>query len=320
MSQNAWAGRDSFQADTFINAVINNQVTEDWDETEPSPRRATAVVAVLFAATAVIICLVVIGITHVAEAPPAAGGPWPAGASRAKILAPVMTKLESCAAKTQVLKPLNCPQQGDRWAGSNPPATWTIEGDPSEGAIIFPHGDRLDVIGHAVMTATYHDLGHRLTFTVDLVPYRANVAWNNGTPTVTDLTRTKVKPKPPIKKQQHGAAWKDIAPILLNAFGNCAQPASSPLLARCPQADDPTPRADHATWTMEGDPSANAKLDFDPHWGLFHVTGDYLFTLHTKDPFGAPTTEPRSGHYMATLIINSYGIPQVLHINELKDR
>lgn len=243
------------------------------------------------------------------EAFPKRSDRFPAHATTPAVLAPIVSKLKSCAAE-EVPEPVNCPQRVSD--ATSVRATWNLVGDPAAGARIKHHEGRFDVIGHALMTATYDSYTGQ-KFSLQRLTYRAKVNWNNGHPVLAgQLQTTKAKPDAPVVKSITGQTWSHVQASLQQAFKRCELSRIAPMPLDCPHDPQTDVAAEDAHWRFDGNPLQNTSSTFDPSWGLINVTGNYAVTLRTGG--WGPLTEHGGGAYNAVLAVDSTGWPQVLRI------
>ncbi|TDD94157.1 hypothetical protein [Actinomadura rubrisoli] len=242
------------------------------------------------------------------------GDRWPIGATWQAIAAPIRAKLDSCA-KATVVNPITCPQSVDTGYVQARGVHWDIIGDPIDGARFSFHEGRFDVIGNAVMTVRYQTDYDGSQFALQMMHYRATVAWDNGRPTLEgSVGPTKVKPKTPIKKQAPtAAAMNQTRAAVVQAFVDCLNTRRVPLAPTCPQDPSNGITSKDAKWTFDGNPVQNTISIVDTAWGLIRFRGDYSFQVSYRDILSLKHSEAMSGKYEA--IISTAGSEvQVLQI------
>lgn len=201
---------------------------------------------------------------------------WPAGATAAKIIAPVVQTLSSCASEP-VLSPANCPQLiSDSYSGVSD-VHWSLHGNAGDGANIVYIDNQFQVAGNAVMDVSYND-AQGSEFSLQLVHYRAWVAWNGGSPSVTSITNFDNGTPPVINKHLPAVPWASLTGAVVDAFRQCASYREAPLPQQCPNDPSTGIYGDNASWQLNNNPVGNAHECFDATWGLIHITGSFYMT------------------------------------------
>jgi len=249
------------------------------------------------------------------DAFPTHSDPWPARATTPAVLAPVVSKLQSCAAE-QVPEPVNCPQRVSDATSER--ATWNLVGDPAVGTRIKYRQGRFDLIGHALMTARYDGFTGQ-KFSLQRLIYRAEVNWNNGHPVLAgQLRTTSTNPDAPVIKSATGQTWSHVQVSLQQAFRRCELSRVAPMPLDCPHDPQTDIASGDAHWHFDSNPLQNTSSVFDPSWGLINVTGNYAVTMRTGG--WTPLTEHGGGAYKAVLAVDRTGWPQVLRIERRSSR
>lgn len=245
---------------------------------------------------------------------PEKSDPFPAGVSQAQIFAPVTARILACA-RTRVPQPANCPQELSTSVGSEGPVKWAIHGNPIDGSKIVYVNGVFQVIGHAIMTATYTDSSGQDAKEVHFVKYLSKLRNRNGQVTLIDLTPTNLKPNNPITKNPIAVSWGDTGSAIRQAFKSCTEANTVPLPSGCPQDIEDPGFYDHVKWRIVEDPFGNATWKFNRSWGVLRVTGSYALDVEYRAPLVGLEHKSQNGNYSAIVSLDR-GKVSVLSIEE----
>lgn len=241
---------------------------------------------------------------------PEESGVRPIGSNDRSVKSAVFDKLQSCA-RAVVLKPQNCPQGAEGSYAQN--VRWHIHGGPIEGAQLAWHEDRFYVRGNAVMTVSYLGFIQEQKFETHIVPFQAEVAWNNSKASVNSIYTVDTISDGVIKKSPISASEEHVRTVLQEAFGKCAASTVSPMPPECPNGLM-APSISDAVWTFDGDPTLNIRREFDESSGILHVIGSFAATVdYRHDSVFSGQARALYGNYDA-LIIKDGGVLRVLQI------
>jgi len=234
-----------------------------------------------------------------------ASAAWPAGATPAGVLAPVLHSLQSCA-EAATLQPANCPQS-DAGLGQASGVIWTLYGDPGSGAEISYSNSVFTVLGHAVMTLQYSTgLQPPQSLTVVPIGYDATERWNGGHPTLDSLLPLQQEPTPAITQPRPKTTDAAIKQAFRAQFSRCIS-TTNPSLEMppiCPQVDSLSgPGTMKVHWRKDADPLLNSKVTYDVAYGIFHLIGSFAVTVTYEDDAGNPQTANFGGNYDAQLAV-----------------
>ncbi|MGP4017590.1 hypothetical protein [Saccharopolyspora sp. 5N708] len=240
---------------------------------------------------------------------PEESDPWPEGVRRDMLISTVFEGLQSCSYAV-VLAPVNCPQSENQ-AGTGENVSWSLRGDPMDGARIAYQDGVFFVYGNAVMTVSYEYPPTYPNFATKIVPYLAKVSSTGAA--ITSLETVDPSQTQSIVKRDPVIAQEQLAAVLRGAFGRCAASTQPTMPADCPDAEV-IGAADNTLvrWSFAGDPAINIRKDFDPVTGLISVVGSYAATAQYTDILGDRSVS-QSGTYIARLVVES-GAPEVLEI------
>jgi hypothetical protein len=234
---------------------------------------------------------------------PAKSNPWPAGVSANAVMQPVVNRLEACA-QAPVLAPVNCPQSQASSGADVTDVQWGLHGDAGNGAKIVFWKDRFYVGGNAVMAVAFSDDGNP-QLAVQVVHYRAQVTWQNGTATLTSIEGVSSASGPVITKSQPSVPWNSVQKAVLSAFEECASATSAPLPPQCPTeqsiSDD---SSSSARWDLTANPLPNSQESFDSSSGLIHVTGSFALSVTYHEFLIGEQHDLDAGNYNAVVSID----------------
>lgn len=244
---------------------------------------------------------------------PAQTDPLPPGLTTPAVTAAAASGLRSCVREV-VLQPVNCPQSVDEsYPEDAEDVSWSLHGDPTDGARVSFQSStkRFQVVGNAIMSADYTILDERKAVTLP-VPYLATFTWEDGRLIQDEIRRFSGTADPPIVKTDPAIPRNRVLSLVAAEFRRCAAVKSAPMPPRCPQPEYPEEQ-DHASWVLNGDPVANARVSFDPGTGLTHVVGNYSATVRYK-AFLDDGDVTHSGAYEALVAVDG-GKPRVVQIS-----
>jgi hypothetical protein len=235
---------------------------------------------------------------------------WPAGATEALVLASVRPALDDCT-RAEVLHPVNCPQEHsdlptDRGVQG---VRWQLGADPVHGAWVTHWvGDDFQVHGPLVMKVQYVD-GSTSVLGWLIKTYKASIRWwgKNGaevTGWALDDASSSVARDPHFTDQQAVATVRQ-------SLGQCAASGKSSVL-ECPfgtSTQMPTGYGYHdLQWTLASDPMVNARVSYDDHTAVLHVSGSFTVDLRYRicsdsvaNSCGGWSQEHQAGNYLASL-------------------
>ena len=233
---------------------------------------------------------------------PARGSAWPTGATASAIMAPVLTRLQTCS-QAPVLAPVNCPQSEPDSYSDAADVHWSLHGDPSDGAKIVYLKNRFYVAGNAAMKVMYSDAtGDNLI--VQIVHYRAQLLWRNGQADLTGIRGVSASSGPRIRKHEPEVTWSQLEEALRFAFNDCVAATSAPLPPQCPIDPYSSATGNNARWRLTADPLLNAQESFDSASGLIHVTGSYAMSVAYSETLLGQQHDSSSGNYDAAICLD----------------
>jgi hypothetical protein len=203
-----------------------------------------------------------------------------AGLDRARQV--VKAALSSCATLTS-LSPTGCPQSASPPIASQP--SWQLVGDPTADLTLSSASGALNAIGHFAMVLTY-----RSGSGPD--PHHVAVAGGYAAPlqvSQTDVSAGPITGASGLAAASRPAAATDQAALTLVREGmtRCgASTSDSP--PDCPQLDaSSSGSASNVRWSLTGDPTSGATVNFDPATGLFYVAGAFAMGLDYDSNLGS---------------------------------
>lgn len=241
-------------------------------------------------------------------------GTRPAGVSDSMVAEVVRKKLQSCAIEV-VPEPANCPQAHSVSWPEN--VRWRLVGDPTDGMLVRWDHDRFVVLGASTMTIDY-DKGLNQYREVKAFYFETEFQWR-GDGTQIEVIRQPRSDPPPgtIRKKRFDMTDNDLIEAVRQGFKTCASATSTPMPRTCPRHG--TPRAEKASWSVEGNPVGNCRISRDAEYGLLRVTASYSLVVRWIDTNFWDTNESRtqSGTYQAVLVRTADGKTELLAIKHV---
>jgi hypothetical protein len=319
--QHGTAGRDQYNVGRDLHKVTVKvgpgqlkEVLDGKDGTGGIPGKRAAAGGSGAVVVFVIIAVIAYAITSshsTSNTPfPAKGGPWPRGATVAGVMAPVLSRLKTCA-RVAVLTPVNCPQSMPDSYGDATGIHWSLHGNPADGAKIVYLNNAFEVAGNAIMKVFYSGIDGN-TVSVQTVHYRAQLRWRDGRASLMGIKGVSGAAGPLIRKHKPAITWDQVSKAVRSAFNYCAGSSSAPLPPQCPVDQYSGISGSHAHWRLTSDPLLNAQENFDPSSGLIHVTGSYSLSVTYSDILGRQH-DSQNGNYEATVSVDGQTI-EVLQI------
>ena len=239
---------------------------------------------------------------------------WPEGVSEGQVASITNDWLSACSREV-VAEPANCPQSLNDQSAKNAQVTWTLYGDPTDGAqIAFSAEDgKFNVLGTTVMVANY-ELSGNPARKVQALHYWAKVRWSKEGMHVEGIHAYGIKPATPITKRDPNASWPLVRAAVNQAFHKCARTKREALPAGCPSVRVPA-WGEKVAWSVNGDPTLTATHSLDSRFGLVLVKGSYSLTATYNSTAAQEKTTSEAGTYEAKVFISEQ-TPVVLEITK----
>jgi hypothetical protein len=186
-----------------------------------------------------------------------------------------LSKLFTACAGASELAPAGCPQSHTQVANAQD-VKWQLLGDPAGAATFDASSQPLAATGHFQMLLSYFDGAVNGTQHVAVGGgFRADFQLTSDGPRTTAIVKAASVPPLVRPAEITDEAIKDV---VRQAFATCAA-ATSLGPPDCPKyTDTQSPygsRFVNVTWSLTGDPLAQAHVTFEGGSGLFNVTGPF---------------------------------------------
>lgn len=317
--QNGTAGANVINAHgrgIRINVGVSPGGGDDVDEeSETEARQRTRLKTLLIAGAVVVTVLCAAGFVNALIGSgdpsfPTKSQSYPPGATKGTVIKQAVQALQRCA-QAVVLQPANCPQEVTDSVYEPTNVHWQLYGDPGDGAYVSYSKGRFDVLGTAIMMATYVSY-QRPAIDLQIVRFWAQVSWSNGKAEFSRIEPYVGNSRLGVRKSNPHLPNSAALAAVAQSFRSCIAGGQEPMAPACPQGDgSPIGRV---TWVLNGDPIINTRQSFDAATGLIHVNGSYSATAEASY-FGIRSTQTQSGNYDAILVMDG-GKPVVLRISD----